>query len=104
MTRLGDVYRPSLALATDLYQLTMAQAYRHAGRTGEEAVFHLFFRMNPFGGGFAVACGLARALEFLSGFHFTREDVDYLASLRGNDGRPIFDAGFLDELLALRLQ
>ena len=31
MTRLADVYRPSLALATDLYQLTMAQAYRHAG-------------------------------------------------------------------------
>jgi nicotinate phosphoribosyltransferase len=104
MTRLGDVYRPSLALATDLYQLTMAQAYRHAGRTGEEAVFHLFFRRNPFGGGFAVACGLARALEFLSGFHFTREDVEYLASLRGNDGRPIFDAGFLAELGGLRLQ
>jgi nicotinate phosphoribosyltransferase len=104
MTRLGDVYRPSLALATDLYQLTMAQAYRHAGRTGEEAVFHLFFRRNPFGGGFAVACGLARALEFLSGFRFTPEDVEYLASLRGNDGRPIFDAGFLAELGGLRLQ
>ena len=55
MTHLADVYRPSLALSTDLYELTMAQAYRHAGRAEEEAVFHLFFRTNPFGGGFAVA-------------------------------------------------
>src|SRR5512147_560182 len=104
MTRLADVYRPSLALATDLYQLTMAQAYRHSGRAEEEAVFHLFFRRNPFGGGFAVACGLARALDFLEGFHFTAEDVAYLAGLAGNDGRPLFDPGFLRELGGLRLR
>ncbi|HXK08052.1 MAG TPA: nicotinate phosphoribosyltransferase [Vicinamibacteria bacterium] len=91
MARLADVYRPSLALATDLYELTMAQGYRRAGRSEEEAVFHLFFRSNPFGGGFAVACGLARAL-------------DYLGTLAGNDGRPLFEPGFLDELAALRLR
>jgi nicotinate phosphoribosyltransferase len=104
MTRLADVYRPSLALSTDLYQLTMAQAYRHAGRADEEAVFHLFFRRNPFGGGFAVACGLARALDYLEGFHFTSEDVAYLSGLTGNDGRPLFDGGFLRELGDLRLR
>jgi nicotinate phosphoribosyltransferase len=104
MTRLADLYRPSLALATDLYELTMAQAYRHGGRADEEAVFHLFFRRNPFGGGFAVACGLARALDYLEGFHFTSEDVAYLSGLTGNDGRPLFDAGFLRELGELRLR
>ncbi|HSD27685.1 MAG TPA: nicotinate phosphoribosyltransferase [Vicinamibacteria bacterium] len=104
MTRLDDVYRPSLALATDLYQLTMAQAYRHAGRAEEEAVFHLFFRRNPFGGGFAVACGLARALDYLEGFHFTDEDVAYLAGLTGNDERPLFAPAFLRELEELRLR
>ena len=104
MTRLADVYRPSLALSTDLYELTMAQAYRHAGRADEEAVFHLFFRRNPFGGGFAVACGLVRALDYLEGFHYTAEDVAYLAGLTGNDGRPLFDAGFLRELGELRLR
>ena len=104
MTRLADVYRPSLALSTDLYQLTMAQAYRHAGRAEEEAVFHLFFRRNPFGGGFAVACGLLRALDYLDGFHFTSEDVAYLSGLTGNDGRPLFDPGFLRELAELRLR
>ncbi len=82
MTHLADVYRSSLALSTDLYELTMAQAYRHAGRAEEEAVFHLFFRRNPFGGGFAVACGLARALDYLAGFHFTAEDVAYLEASR----------------------
>ena len=64
-------------------------------RTEEEAVFHLFFRRNPFGGGFAVACGLARALDYLAGFLFTAEDVAYLAGLLGNDGRPLFDPSFL---------
>jgi nicotinate phosphoribosyltransferase len=103
MTRLADVYRPSLALATDLYQLTMAQAYRQSGRAEEEAVFHLFFRRNPFDGGFAVACGLARALDYLAGFHFTAEDVAYLGGLSGNDGRPLFDPDFLRELGGLRL-
>jgi nicotinate phosphoribosyltransferase len=104
MTRLADANRPSLALATDLYELTMAQAYRHAGRAEEEAVFHLFFRRNPFGGGFAVACGLARALEFLEGFRYSADDVAYLAGLAGNDGRPVFDAAFLRELGELRLR
>ena len=104
MTRLADVYRPSLALATDLYQLTMAQAYRHAGRAEEEAVFHLFFRRNPFEGGFAVACGLERALDYLAGFHFTAEDLAYLGGLPGSDGRPLFDPAFLRELGALRLR
>ncbi|HSD67654.1 MAG TPA: nicotinate phosphoribosyltransferase [Vicinamibacteria bacterium] len=104
VTRLADVYRPSLALSTDLYQLTMGQAYRHSGRAEEEAAFHLFFRRNPFGGGFAVACGLARALDYLAGFHFTAEDVAYLAGLAGNDGRPLFDPAFLRELAGLRLR
>jgi nicotinate phosphoribosyltransferase len=104
MSRLADVYRPSLALSTDLYQVTMAQAYRQSGRADEEAVFHLFFRKNPFDGGFAVACGLARALDYLAGFHFTSEDIAYLEGLLGNDGRPLFDRAFLRELAELRLR
>ena len=60
MGTLGRVYRHSLALLTDLYQLTMAYGYWKLGRADREAVFHLSFRKNPFGGGYAVACGLAR--------------------------------------------
>ncbi|MGD8894424.1 MAG: nicotinate phosphoribosyltransferase [Acidobacteriota bacterium] len=104
MTRVGDVYRTSLTLLTDLYQLTMAQSYWASGTADKEAVFHLFFRRNPFGGGFAVACGLARALDCLSAFRFGDEDVGYLASLVGNDERPLFDPAFLRELAALELR
>jgi nicotinate phosphoribosyltransferase len=102
MTHLADVYRPSLALATDLYQLTMAQAYVASGKADEEAAFHLCYRTNPFEGGFAVACGLARALDFLEGFRFRAEDLEYLAGIPGNDGRAIFDAAFLRQLGELR--
>jgi nicotinate phosphoribosyltransferase len=103
MTRLGDVYRPALALATDLYELTMGQAYVASGTAEREAVFHLFFRTNPFEGGFAVACGIARALEYLEDYRFAREDLDYLAGLEGNDARPLFDPAFLRQLGTLKI-
>ncbi len=103
MGHLADVYRLPLALVTDLYQLTMAQGYRSCGKLETEAVFHLFFRRNPFGGGFAVACGLSRVLDLLADFRFGPEDLAYLALQEGNDGRPLFEAGFLHELSELRL-
>jgi len=104
MTHLAELYRPSLALATDLYQLTMAQAYRASGTADQEAVFHLTFRENPFGGGFAIACGLSRVVEFLAGFRFSPEDRAYLSSVTGGDGKPLFTRDFLDELAATTLR
>ena len=100
---LQRLYRPPLAMLTDLYELTMAHGYWRAGRTGEEAAFHLFFRDHPFDGGFTVACGLAWALELLADFRFAPEQLDYLASLKGNDGRPLFAPEFLAELGRLEL-
>jgi nicotinate phosphoribosyltransferase len=81
----------------------MAYAYWKAGVTDCEAVFHVTFRENPFGGQFTVACGLATAIDFLRRFHFTNAEVDYLASQRGNDGKPLFDSRFLDYLRGLQL-
>jgi len=95
---LSRIYRHSLALLTDLYQLTMAYGYHRAGIADKEAVFHLFFRENPFEGGFAVAAGLAQAVELIDGFGFDDEDLAYLASLNGNDERPLFDDAFLERL------
>jgi nicotinate phosphoribosyltransferase len=91
------------ALTTDLYEVTMACGYFKAGVTDHEAVFHVTFRENPFGGQFTVACGLATAIDFLRAFQFTDTEVDYLGSQRGNDGKPLFDSGFLDHLRALQL-
>jgi nicotinate phosphoribosyltransferase len=91
------------ALTTDLYEVTMACGYWKAGVGGHEAAFHVTFRENPFGGEFTVACGLATVIDFLRGFHFEQTDIDYLASLHGNDNKPLFDPGFLDYLRGLRL-
>src|SRR5690349_11767104 len=59
-----NLYRPSLALLTDLYQLTMAYAAWRSGNADREAVFHLFFRKTPFGGGFALVCGLEYVKDY----------------------------------------
>src|SRR6516162_8965291 len=91
------------ALTTDLYEVTMACGYFKAGVTEHQAVFHVTFRENPFGGQFTVDCGLATAIDFLRGFQFADTDVDYLGSQHGNDGKPLFDSGFLDYLRTLQL-
>jgi nicotinate phosphoribosyltransferase len=91
------------ALTTDLYEVTMAFGYWKAGVSDYEAAFHVTFRKNPFGGQFTVACGLATVIDFLRSFHFTETEIGYLGSQRGNDGKPLFDSGFLDYLRGLQL-
>jgi nicotinate phosphoribosyltransferase len=93
----------SLALLTDLYQLTMAYGYWKAGTWDHEAVFLLHFRKPPFGSGYTIACGLAPAIEFIERFHYAADDLEYLASLQGNDGNPLFQPEFLDFLRNLQL-
>jgi nicotinate phosphoribosyltransferase len=82
-------------MLTDLYQLTMAFAYWRTGITGTEACFHLYFRENPFRGGYAVACGLEQAIEYLEGLRFTDDDTAYLATLTGRGDTLLFSAEFL---------
>lgn len=83
------------ALVTDLYQLTMAQAYRERGMN-ELAVFELFVRRLPAERNFLVCAGLDTALEFLSALRFTSREVEYLASLG------MFSQEFLDYLPTVR--
>src|SRR5262245_12788837 len=91
------------AILTVFYELTMVFVYFKSGLSDYDAAFHVTFRENPFGGQFTVACGLATAIDFLRGFHFTDTEVAYLASQRGNDGKPLFDTDFLDYLRHLHL-
>ena len=93
----------SLALLTDLYQLTMAYGYWKLGRAEREGVFHLFFRKLPFAGGYAIAAGIGPAIEYMQGFRFDEPDLAYLATLTGNDGHALFDNDFLRYLGDLRL-
>jgi nicotinate phosphoribosyltransferase len=97
--------RPSdgaASLLTDLYQLTMAHGYWKLGRAQQESVFHLFFRKNPFGGGFTVAAGLEGACEFLEALLYGPSDIAWLRTLVGRDGGPLFDPEFLEDLAQLQ--
>ena len=95
---LKSLYGSSLTLLTDLYQITMAYAYWKSGLADREAVFHLFFRKKPFNGGYAIACGLDVAIDYLNGFRFEESDLEYLKTLNGNDGKPLFDLAFISYL------
>jgi len=89
-------------LLTDLYQLTMAFGYWKNQMLEHRAVFHLSFRCQPFEGGYAIACGLSDAIDYLQNFSFQPDDLAYLAQLRGQDGKEIFESKFLDYLQTLR--
>jgi nicotinate phosphoribosyltransferase len=85
-------------LLTDLYQLTMAYGYWKSHVHERQAVFHLFFRKNPFNSGFSVACGLADVIEYIAAFRFDEDELAYLGSLTGNDDKPLFETDFIDYL------
>jgi nicotinate phosphoribosyltransferase len=104
MSTLPQLYRHSLALLTDLYQLTMAYGYWKTGVAEREAVFHLTFRTCPFGGAYAVACGLSYVVDWLRDLRFDQDDLRYLATLTGADDRPLFEAAFLDELAGMQFR
>ena len=57
----------NLTLMTDLYQLTMMQGY-FLENHNEMVIFDMFYRKNPSGNGYAIACGL-------EGYHFTTLDA-----------------------------
>jgi nicotinate phosphoribosyltransferase len=69
--------QPSILL-TDLYELTMLQAYFEQRMNGT-AVFELFVRKLPPHRNFLVAAGLEQALAYLAALRFTAEDLDWLA-------------------------
>src|SRR5690606_25090024 len=62
----------NVALLTDLYELTMAQAYWRDGMN-EPAVFSLFVRTLPRTRNFLLACGVADALALLETFRFSQD-------------------------------
>jgi nicotinate phosphoribosyltransferase len=65
------------ALATDLYELTMAAAY-FENKESAEATFELFVRNLPRNRSFLIAAGLEQAVEYLRNLQFKKEHTDYL--------------------------
>ena len=72
--RMNPVSSP---LLTDLYELTMLQAYYERGMT-DPAVFELFVRKLPPKRDFLVAAGLEQALDFIEGMRFGEEELDWI--------------------------
>lgn len=70
----------ALALFTDLYELTMLQAYFEEAM-GEEATFSLFVRRLPDRRNFLLACGQGSVLDYLGHLRFSAGDLAYLATL-----------------------
>lgn len=82
-------------LLTDLYQLTMAQAYFLQGLMRTQAVFCLNFRENPFSGGYSVVAGTGCIAEIIENFSFSDDELSYLASLDAPAGGKLFEPSFL---------
>jgi nicotinate phosphoribosyltransferase len=94
-SHLSAIYKTNLSLLTDLYQLTMAYGYWKNDMHNRPAVFNLFYRTNPFKNPYAINAGLDLAIDFLKNLRFKKEDTKYLATLKGGDGKPLFEKAFL---------
>jgi len=68
-------------LLTDLYELTMAAGYFEQGKGEDTAAFDLYFRHNPFRGGYAIAAGLEDAVRAVIDSRFSDEDIRFLRTL-----------------------
>src|SRR2546422_1287338 len=86
--------QPGLLL-TDLYQLTMLQAYLEQGME-ETAVFEFFVRRLPPTRGFLIAAGLEQLLDYLEHLHISAEELEWLTE----SGR--FSRAFVEYLERLR--
>jgi nicotinate phosphoribosyltransferase len=89
------VTRKASALFTDLYELTMAQAYA-AEHMDQMAVFELAFRKMPRNRNYIVAAGIGDVLDFLSDFRLDDQELDYLRQSH------LFSEVFLSRLKDLR--
>jgi nicotinate phosphoribosyltransferase len=90
------------ALATDLYQLTMAAGYFHRGLADTSATFELFVRRLPKQRRYLVADGIEQALEYLEQLAFHEDDIAYLAA--HPTMRDAMTPGFVDYLRRLRFR
>ncbi|MCI7813173.1 MAG: nicotinate phosphoribosyltransferase [Robinsoniella sp.] len=81
----------NLTLLTDFYELTMMQGY-FKNPTDQVVIFDAFYRRNPCDGGYAIAAGLDQVIDYIKNLTFSKEDIDYLRSLK------TFDEDFLDYL------
>ncbi len=101
---ISKIYRVSLSLLTDFYQLTMTYGYWKKNIYNKEACFNVFFRERPFKSGYAVSCGLEYVIDFLKNIKFTDDDLKYLKKLKTDNNKKIFDDEFLKFLKSFKFK
>lgn len=84
-------------LFADMYSFSMAQGY-FLNRMDQNVVFDMFFRRQPFGGGFTIFAGLEEVVDEILNIRFSPQDMAYLESLG------VFKKTFLDFLKGFRFK
>jgi len=82
----------------------MAAGYLEQGKASDTATFDLYFRRNPFNGGYCVAAGLEPAVRAAVECRFCSDDIRFLKSQKSPNGSPIFTDTFLEYLAAFQFQ
>jgi nicotinate phosphoribosyltransferase len=67
-----------IPLYTDKYEFTMLEAALKSGVAHDKAVFELFTRRLPINRLYGVVAGMERAIEAITKFRFSAEDLEYL--------------------------
>ena len=83
-------------LMTDFYELTMAQTYFENGKKDEQVYFDVFFRKNPFDGGYTISGGLDNIIDYIQNFKIEDKHINYLRTLNK------FSEEFLEHLRNLK--
>ncbi len=82
----------SLAMLTDLYELTMANGYYLENKKDQIVYFDLYFRKIPDNGGYAIFAGLESIINYIQTIKFTKADIEFLRK------KNLFAEGFLNYL------
>jgi nicotinate phosphoribosyltransferase len=82
----------------------MAAAYFEHGKASDTATFDLYYRRNPFKGGYAIAAGLENAVRAAIETKFSEDDLAFLRSLTSSAGAPIFSENFLKYLASFQFK
>lgn len=83
-------------MVIDDYEFRMAQTFFNSGEKDTEVYFDVFFRKNPFEGGYTIFGGLEDIIKYINNFKIEEDDIEYLRSTHH------FSEEFLDYLRNLR--
>lgn len=62
----------------DFYEFTMAQTYFDKNEESKKVYFDIFYRTNPFDGGYAMMGGLDEIIDYINNFKIDNKAIEYL--------------------------